>query len=156
MPRKGPAPKRPLVNDPVYGSQLVTQLVNKVLLDGKKSLAERIVYGALEQARDKTGTDPVVTLKRALDNVKPALEVRSRRVGGATYQVPVEVRPRRATTLAIRWIVGYSRQRREKSMAERLANELMDASNGIGASIKRKDDLQKMAESNKAFAHYRW
>ena len=156
MPRKGPAPKRPLVNDPVYGSQLVTQLVNKVLLDGKKSLAERIVYGALEQARDKTGTDPVVTLKRALDNVKPALEVRSRRVGGATYQVPVEVRPRRATTLAIRWIVGYARQRREKTMAERLANELMDASNGIGASIKRKDDLQKMAESNKAFAHYRW
>ena len=156
MPRKGPAPKRPLVNDPVYGSQLVTQLVNKVLLDGKKSLAERIVYGALEQARDKTGTDPVVTLKRALDNVKPALEVRSRRVGGATYQVPVEVKPRRANTLAIRWLVGYSRQRREKTMAERLANELLDASNGVGASVKRKDDLQKMAESNKAFAHYRW
>ena len=156
MPRKGPAPKRPLVNDPVYGSQLVTQLVNKVLLDGKKSLAERIVYGALEQARDKTGTDPVVTLKRALDNVKPTLEVRSRRVGGATYQVPVEVRPRRATTLAIRWIVGYCRQRREKTMAERLAAELLDASNGIGASIKRREDLQKMAESNKAFAHYRW
>ena len=156
MPRKGPAPKRPLVNDPVYGSQLVTQLVNKVLLDGKKSLAERIVYGALEQARDKTGTDPVVTLKRALDNVKPALEVRSRRVGGATYQVPVEVRPRRANTLAIRWIVGYSRQRREKTMAERLANELLDASNGVGASVKRREDMHKMAESNKAFAHYRW
>ena len=156
MPRKGPAPKRPLVNDPVYGSQLVTQLVNKVLLDGKKSLAERIVYGALEQARDKTGTDPVVTLKRALDNVKPALEVRSRRVGGATYQVPVEVRPRRANTLAIRWLVGFSRQRRENTMAERLANELLDASNGLGASIKRKEDLHKMAESNKAFAHYRW
>ena len=109
MPRKGPAPKRPLVNDPVYGSQLVTQLVNKVLLDGKKSLAERIVYGALEQARDKTGTDPVVTLKRALDNVKPALEVRSRRVGGATYQVPVEVRPERSTTLALRWLVSFSK-----------------------------------------------
>jgi small subunit ribosomal protein S7 len=156
MPRKGPAPSRPLVNDPVYSSQLVTQLVNKVLLDGKKSIAERIVYGALEQARDKTGTDPVVTLKRAMDNVKPALEVRSRRVGGATYQVPVEVRPRRATTLAIRWIVGYSRQRREKTMSQRLAAELLDASNGIGAAMKRKEDLQKMAESNKAFAHYRW
>ena len=156
MPRKGPPPKRPLVTDPVYSSPLVTQLVNKVLLDGKRSVAERIVYGALEGARDKTGTDPVITLKRALDNVKPTIEVKSRRVGGATYQVPVEVRPRRATTLAVRWIVGYARQRREKTMAERLANELLDASNGIGASIKRKDDLQKMAESNKAFAHYRW
>ena len=156
MPRKGPAPKRPLVNDPVYGSQLVTQLVNKVLLDGKKSLAERIVYGALEQARDKTGTDPVVTLKRALDNVKPALEVRSRRVGGATYQVPVEVKPRRANTLAIRWLVGYSRQRREKTMAERLANEILDASNGLGAAVKRREDVHKMAEANRAFAHYRW
>ena len=156
MPRKGPAPRRPLVPDPVYNSPLVTQLVNKILVGGKRQLAERIVYGALEGCREKNGTDPVVTLKRAMDNVKPALEVRSRRVGGATYQVPVEVRPRRATTLAVRWIVGYSRQRREKTMAERLANELMDASNGIGASIKRKDDLQKMAESNKAFAHYRW
>ena len=156
MPRKGPAPKKPLVPDPVYNSPLVTQLVNKILLSGKRALAESIVYGALEGCKEKTGTDPVVTLKRAMDNVKPTLEVRSRRVGGATYQVPVEVRPRRATTLAVRWIVGYSRQRREKSMAERLANELLDASNGIGASIKRKDDLQKMAESNKAFAHYRW
>ena len=156
MPRKGPAPKRPIVVDPVYGSPLVTQLINKVLLDGKKSTAEKIVYGALEGCREKTGTDPVVTLKRAMDNVKPTLEVRSRRVGGATYQVPVEVRPRRANTLAIRWVVGYSRQRREKTMAERLANELLDASNGVGASVKRKDDLQKMAESNKAFAHYRW
>ena len=156
MPRKGPAPKRPLVNDPVYGSQLVTQLVNKVLLDGKKSVAERIVYGALEQARDKTGTDPVVTLKRALDNVKPSLEVRSRRVGGATYQVPVEVKPRRANTLAIRWLVGYSRQRREKTMAERLANEILDASNGLRASVKRREDTHKMAEANRAFAHSRW
>ena len=156
MPRKGPAPKRPVVADPVYGAPIVSQLVNKILLDGKKSLAERIVYGALEQARDKTGTDPVVTLKRALDNVRPALEVKSRRVGGATYQVPVEVRPRRANTLAIRWLVGYSRQRRERTMAERLANELLDASNGVGASIKRKDDMHKMAESNKAFAHYRF
>ena len=156
MPRKGPAPKRPLVNDPVYGSPLVTQLVNKVLIDGKKSTAERIVYSALEMCREKTGTDPVNTLKKALDNVRPSLEVRSRRVGGATYQVPVEVRPGRATTLALRWIVAFSRQRREKTMAERLANELLDASNGLGASVKRREDTHKMAEANKAFAHYRW
>ncbi|MBF5002540.1 30S ribosomal protein S7 [Nocardia sp. BSTN01] len=156
MPRKGPAPKRPLINDPVYGSPLVTQLVNKILLDGKKSTAERIVYGALEQARETTGTDPVVTLKRALDNVKPALEVKPRRVGGATYQVPVEVRPGRANTLALRWLVNYSRARREKTMIERLANELLDASNGLGASVKRREDTHKMAESNRAFAHYRW
>jgi small subunit ribosomal protein S7 len=156
MPRKGPAPKRPLINDPVYGSPLVTQLVNKILLDGKKSTAERIVYGALEQARDKTGTDPVVTLKRALDNVKPALEVKPRRVGGATYQVPIEVRPGRANTLALRWLVNFARQRREKTMVERLANELLDASNGLGASVKRREDTHKMAESNRAFAHYRW
>jgi small subunit ribosomal protein S7 len=156
MPRKGPAPKRPLINDPVYSSPLVTQLVNKILMDGKKSTAERIVYGALEQARDKTGTDPVVTLKRALDNVKPALEVKPRRVGGATYQVPIEVRPGRANTLALRWLVNYSRARREKTMVERLANELLDASNGLGASVKRREDTHKMAESNRAFAHYRW
>ena len=156
MPRKGPAPKRPLVVDPVYGSQVVTQLVNKVLKDGKKSTAERIVYGALEGAREKTGTDPVVTLKRALDNVKPQLEVKSRRVGGATYQVPIEVKPGRSTTLALRWLVGYSRQRREKTMTERLMNEILDASNGLGAAVKRREDTHKMAESNKAFAHYRW
>lgn len=156
MPRKGPAPKRPLVNDPVYGSPLVTQLVNKVLIDGKKSTAESIVYGALEMCREKTGTDPVNTLKKALDNVRPSLEVRSRRVGGATYQVPVEVRPGRATTLALRWLVAFSRQRREKTMAERLANELLDASSGLGASVKRREDTHKMAEANKAFAHYRW
>ena len=156
MPRKGPAPKRPLVVDPVYGSPVVTQLVNRVLQDGKKSTAERIVYGALEGVRTKTDADPAVVLKRALENVRPSLEVRSRRVGGATYQVPVEVKPRRANTLAIRWVVGYSRQRREKSMAQRLANELLDASNGIGASVKRREDMHKMAESNKAFAHYRW
>ncbi|MCF8589774.1 30S ribosomal protein S7 [Gordonia sp. CPCC 206044] len=156
MPRKGPAPKRPLINDPVYGSPLVTQLVNKILLDGKKSTAERIVYQALEQAREKTGTDPVVTLKRALDNVKPTLEVKSRRVGGATYQVPIEVKPGRANTLALRWLVTFSRQRREKTMVERLANELLDASNGLGASVKRREDTHKMAEANRAFAHYRW
>ncbi|MBT0565797.1 30S ribosomal protein S7 [Williamsia sp. CHRR-6] len=156
MPRKGPAPKRPLIADPVYGSPLVTQLVNKILLDGKKSTAERIVYQALEQAREKTGTDPVVTLKRALDNVKPALEVKSRRVGGATYQVPIEVKPNRANTLALRWLVTFSRQRREKTMVERLANELLDASNGLGAAVKRREDTHKMAEANRAFAHYRW
>ncbi|MFV0458037.1 MAG: 30S ribosomal protein S7 [Actinomycetales bacterium] len=156
MPRKGPAPKRPLITDPVYGSPMVTQLVNKVLQDGKKSTAERIVYGALEGTREKSGNDPVITLKRALDNVKPALEVKSRRVGGATYQVPVEVKPNRATTLALRWLVGYAQARREKTMTERLMNEILDASNGLGAAVKRREDTHKMAESNKAFAHYRW
>ncbi|PRX99972.1 30S ribosomal protein S7 [Allonocardiopsis opalescens] len=156
MPRKGPAPKRQLITDPVYGSPLVTALINKVLLDGKRSIAQGIVYGALEGSREKTGQDPVVTLKRALDNVKPTLEVRSRRVGGATYQVPVEVRASRSTTLALRWLVVYARQRREKTMTERLMNELLDASNGLGASVKRREDTHKMAESNKAFAHYRW
>jgi small subunit ribosomal protein S7 len=156
MPRKGPPPKRPVIIDPVYNSPLVTSLVNKVLSEGKRSVAERIVYGALEGCREKSGNDPVITLKRALDNVKPALEVRSRRVGGATYQVPVEVRVPRQTTLALRWLVSYSRQRREKTMTERLMNELLDASNGLGASVKRREDTHKMAESNKAFAHYRW
>ena len=156
MPRKGPAPRRELLPDPIYRSVLVTQIVNKVLQSGKRSTAERIVYEALTTIQEKTGDDPVTTLKRAIDNIKPQLEVRSRRVGGATYQVPVEVRPRRANTLAIRWVVGYSRQRRERTMAERLANELLDASNGVGASVKRREDLHKMAESNKAFAHYRW
>src|SRR3954454_22811961 len=139
MPRKGPAPRRPLVIDPVYQSPLVTQLVNKVLGSGKRSLAERIVYGALEGTRDKTGTDPVITLKRALDNVKPTLEVKSRRVGAATYQVPVEVKPGRSTTLALRWLVNFSRQRREKTMVERLMNELLDPSHGLGASVKRRE-----------------
>ena len=156
MPRKGPATRRELAPDPVYNSVVVTQVVNKVLRDGKRSTAEKIVYDALKVIEEKTGAEPISTLKRAIDNVRPQLEVRSRRVGGATYQVPVEVRPRRAGTLAIRWIVGYSRQRRERSMAERLANEILDASNGVGAAIKRREDLQKMADSNKAFAHYRW
>jgi small subunit ribosomal protein S7 len=156
MPRKGPPPRRELMPDPIYRSVLVTQFVNKVLVRGKRSTAERIVYGALDIIKDKTGADPVATLKRALENVKPQLEVKSRRVGGATYQVPIEVKPRRASTLAIRWLVGYSRQRREKTMAERLANELLDASNTTGSSVKRRDDVHKMAESNKAFAHYRW
>ncbi|ROT34153.1 30S ribosomal protein S7 [Micromonospora sp. HM5-17] len=156
MPRKGPAPRRPIAPDPVYNSPLVTQLVNKILLRGKRQLAERIVYQALEGCREKSGTDPVVILKRAMDNVKPTLEVRSRRVGGATYQVPVEVRPPRATTLGLRWLVTYARARREKTMVERLMNELLDASNGLGAAVKRREDTHKMAESNKAFAHYRW
>jgi small subunit ribosomal protein S7 len=156
MPRKGPAGRRPVVIDPVYASPLVTQLVNKVLLSGKRSTAERIVYGALEGCREKTGTDPVMTLKRALDSVRPTLEVRSRRVGGATYQVPVEVKPGRSTTLALRWLIGFSRQRREKTMTERLMNEILDASNGLGASVKKREDTHKMAEANKAFAHYRW
>ena len=140
MPRKGPAPKHPVVTDPVYGSPLVTSLINKVLVGGKRSVAERIVYGALEGCRAKTDADPVITLKRALDNVKPTLEVRT---------------PRQ-TTLALRWLIQYSRARREKTMTERLMNELLDASNGLGASVKRREDTHKMAESNKAFAHYRW
>jgi small subunit ribosomal protein S7 len=156
MPRKGPAPRRDLMPDPIYRSVLVTQVVNKVLERGKRSLAERIVYQALDVIKDKTGSEPVATLKRAVENTKPQLEVKSRRVGGATYQVPVEVRPRRATTLSLRWLVGYSRQRREKTMALRLANELLDASNGIGTAVKRREDTHKMAEANKAFAHYRW
>jgi small subunit ribosomal protein S7 len=140
----------------MYRSVLVTQFVNKILQRGKRSLAERIVYDALAEVESRTGSEPVSTLKKAVDNVRPQLEVRSRRVGGATYQVPVEVRPRRASTLAVRWLVGFSRQRRERTMAERLANEIMDAANGVGASVKRREDLHKMAESNKAFAHYRW
>ncbi len=156
MPRKGPPPRRDLMPDPIYRSVLVTQFVNKVLMRGKRSLAERTMYEALDIVKEKSGAEPIAALKRAMDNVRPQLEVKSRRVGGATYQVPVEVRPRRATTLAIRWLVGYSRQRREKTMAQRLANEILDASNGIGSSVKRREDVHKMAESNKAFAHYRW
>ena len=156
MPRKGPAPKRPIVVDPVYGSPIVSQLVSKILLDGKKTTAQSIVYDALEGTRAKTGIDPVQTLKKALDNIRPALEVKSRRVGGATYQVPIEVKPVRANTLALRWLVSFSRQRREKTMTERLMNELLDASNGLGASVKRREDTHKMAEANRAFAHYRW
>ncbi len=156
MPRKGPPPRRHLMPDPIYRSVLVTQVVNKVLSRGKRSLAEHIVYDALEIIKDKTGTEPVATLKRAVENTKPQLETKSRRVGGATYQVPMEVRGPRAMTLSIRWLVGYSRQRREKTMAERLAAELLDASNGVGAAVKRREDMHKMAESNKAFAHYRW
>lgn len=156
MPRKGPAPRRDLVVDPKYRSVLVTQIVNKVMLSGKRSLAEQIVYDAMDLIEQRTGEEPLSTVKRAIDNVKPPLEVKSRRVGGATYQVPVEVRPRRSTTLAIRWVVDFARARREKSMAECLAGELLDASNGLGAAMKRRDDTQKMAESNRAFSHYRF
>ncbi|HEX6596084.1 MAG TPA: 30S ribosomal protein S7 [Acidimicrobiales bacterium] len=156
MPRKGPPPRRDLMPDPIYRSVLVTQVVNKIMQRGKRSLAERTVYRALEIVNEKTGQEPLAALKRAVENVKPQVEVKSRRVGGATYQVPVEVRPRRATTLSIRWLVGYSRQRRERSMAERLAGELMDAMNATGTAVKRREDMHKMAESNRAFAHYRW
>ncbi len=156
MPRKGPAPKRPVIADPVYGSPLVSQLVSKILLDGKKTVAQHIVYTAMEGTRAKTSIDPVQTLKKALDNVRPAIEVKSRRVGGATYQVPVEVKPARANTLAMRWLVSFSRARREKTMSDRLMNEILDASNGLGASVKRREDTHKMAEANRAFAHYRW
>jgi small subunit ribosomal protein S7 len=156
MPRRGAAPRRQLMPDPVYKSVLVTQLTNKVLLHGKKTTAESIVYDALDIVGQKTDGDALAALKRAVDNVKPQLEVKSRRVGGATYQVPVEVRAHRANTLAIRWITGFARGRRERTMAERLAAELVDANNGIGSSVKRKEDMHKMAESNKAFAHYRW
>ena len=156
MPRKGPAPKRPIDMDPVFGSQLVSQLVSKVLQDGKKQVAQRIVYEALENVANKSGQDAVATLKKALDNVRPTLEVKSRRVGGSTYQVPVEVKPHRANTLALRWLTSYAKSRREKTMTERLTNEILDASNGLGAAVKRREDTHKMAESNRAFAHYRW
>ena len=156
MPRNGPAQRRELAPDPVYRSVLVTQVVNKILSRGKRTLSERIVYSALDLVSERGGADPIASLKRAIENTRPELEVKSRRVGGATYQVPIEVRPRRATTLAIRWLVSYSRQRREKTMAERLAGEILDASNGVGNAVKRREDMHKMAESNKAFAHYRW
>ena len=156
MPRKGPATRRELLPDPVFNSILVTQVQNRIMARGKKTLSEQIVYDALGKVGDKTGKDPLPILKKAVDNIKPLLEVRSRRVGGATYQVPVEVQSRRGTTLAIRYLVTYSRQRRERSMADRLAGEILDASGGAGNAVKRREDMHKMAEANKAFAHYRW
>jgi small subunit ribosomal protein S7 len=156
MPRRSAATIRPIEPDPVHRSRLVTQVINKVMLDGKKSTAERIVYDALAIIGEKTGKDPIEQLEVALKALTPALEVRSRRVGGATYQVPVEVAPRRSRTLAVRWLVEFARQRREKTMAQRLANELMDAVNSQGGAFKRKDDIYRMAQANKAFAHYRW
>ena len=154
--RRGPAPKRQIDPDPVYRSLLVSQVINKVLLDGKKETARSIVYGALEIVERRVGQDPLTVLKRAIDNIRPQVEVRSRRVGGSSYQVPVEVRPRRANSLAIRWLVNFARKRKENAMAERLANEILDASNNTGSAVKRREDIHKMAESNKAFAHYRW
>ena len=156
MPRKGPAQRRELTPDPLYRSLLVTQIVNKVMLHGKRTVAEKIVYDALADIEKKSGGDPVAVLKRAVENVRPALEVRSRRVGGATYQVPVEVPTRRARTLAVRWLVTVARDRREKGMSNKLANEILDALNQQGGAFKRKDDVYRMAQANKAFAHYRW
>ena len=156
MPRRAAANRREVQPDAVYNNRLVTQLINKVLLDGKKATAERIVYSALSTVAEKTGEDPIAVFKKAMDNIRPTLEVKPKRVGGATYQVPMEVNSRRATTLAIRWMVNFSRARKEKTMAERLANEIMDASNGVGASVKRREDLFKMAEANRAFSHYRF
>ena len=156
MPRRGAPQKRTVEPDPIYQNVLVTQLINKLMLHGKKTLAERVVYQALDKISERTANDPVLTLKKAVDNARPLLEVRSRRVGGATYQVPVEVRPGRGTTLALRWLVNFSRQRREHTIADRLVAELMDAAQGQGASVKRREDIHKMAEANKAFAHYRW
>ena len=155
MPRKGPVPKRDVLPDPVYGSKVVTRFINKVMLDGKKGIAEGIVYDAFDIIRSKTGKDPLEVFEQALENVMPVLEVRARRVGGANYQVPVEVRSDRRLTLGIRWMVGYARQRSERTMRERVAGELMDAANNTGAAIKKKEETHKMAEGNKAFAHYR-
>jgi small subunit ribosomal protein S7 len=154
--RRAPAEIRKIDPDPVFRNILVAQLINRVLWDGKKDAARKIVYGALEIIEKRTKSDPLTVLKKAVDNIRPQVEVRSRRVGGSSYQVPVDVRPRRSNTLALRWLVQFARRRPEKSMMERLANEILDASNGIGAAIKRREDIHKMAESNKAFAHYRW
>ena len=156
MPRRAAANRREITPDVVYNNRLVTQLINKVLLDGKKSIAERIVYTAFDLVKEKTDSDPLALFKKAMDNVRPTLEVKPKRVGGATYQVPMEVNSRRANQLAIRWVVNFSRARKEKTMAERLANEIIDASNGVGASVKKREDLYKMAEANRAFSHYRW
>ena len=156
MSRKGPAKKRVIEPDPIYKSTTVAQLINKVLKDGKKSVAETIVYTALDKVGKKSDQEALGVLKRALDNIRPTLEVRSRRVGGATYQVPGEVRPARANTLSLRWLTGYARLRKEKSMSDRLANEILDASNGLGMAVKKREDTHKMAEANRAFAHYRW
>jgi small subunit ribosomal protein S7 len=157
VPRKGSPDRKPTLADPKYGSVLVTQLTARIMRDGKRSLAEGIIYDALANIGNRTqGGDPISVLKRAVENVRPSVEVKSRRVGGATYQVPIEVRPARSTSLALRWLVGYARIRREHTMGERLAGEIMDASNGVGAAVKRREDTHKMAEANRAFAHYRW
>lgn len=156
MPRKGPVPRRDVLPDPVYGSKLVTRLVNKLMYDGKKGTAQGAVYGAFDRIREKTGNDPLEVFETAMKNIMPVLEVKARRVGGANYQVPIEVRPDRRTTLGIRWMVDFSRKRNEKTIEEKLANEIMDAANNTGGAVKRREDMHKMAEANKAFAHYRW
>ncbi|MDI9476388.1 MAG: 30S ribosomal protein S7 [Natronincolaceae bacterium] len=156
MPRKGNVPKREVLPDPIYGSKVITKLINSIMLDGRKGVAQKIVYDALEQVNEKTGQDALEVFGKAMNNIMPVLEVKARRVGGANYQVPIEVRPERRQTLGIRWLVHYSRARGEKTMVERLAKEIIDASNGIGATVKKREETHKMAEANKAFAHYRW
>ena len=156
MPRRGNIAKRDVLPDPLYNSKLVTRLINNVMYDGKKGVAQKIVYGAFDIIREKTGKEPLEVFEQAMENVMPQLEVKARRVGGATYQVPMEVRPERRQTLGLRWMTNYSRLRSEKTMKERLANEIMDAANNTGSSVKKKEDMHKMAEANKAFAHYRW
>ena len=156
MPRRGNVPKREILPDPVYGSVLVTRLINNVMLDGKKGVAQKVVYGAFDQIKEKTEKDPVEVFNQAMENIMPSLEVKARRVGGATYQVPMEVRPARRQTLGLRWLTNYSRARGERTMAERLAGEIVDAANNTGSAVKKREDTHKMAESNKAFAHFRW
>ena len=156
MPRKGNTPKREVLPDPVYGNVVVSKLINSIMLDGKKSTAQKIVYGAFDQIKEQTGEDPLDVFNKAMENIMPQLEVKARRVGGANYQVPIEVRPARRQTLGLRWLTQYTRARGEKTMSERLAKELMDAANNTGASVKKKEDTHKMAEANKAFAHFRW
>ena len=156
MPRKGNTPKREVLPDPVYGNIVVSKLINSIMLDGKKSTAQKIVYGAFDQIKEQTGEDPLDVFNKAMENIMPQLEVKARRVGGANYQVPIEVRPARRQTLGLRWLTQYTRARGEKTMSERLAKELMDAANNTGASVKKKEDTHKMAEANKAFAHFRW
>ena len=156
MPRRGNVPKREILPDPMYNSVLVTKLVNSIMLDGKKGVAQKVVYGAFDIIKDKTGNEPLEVFGQAMENIMPSLEVKARRVGGATYQVPMEVRPARRQTLGLRWLTNYSRARSERTMAERLAGEIMDAANNTGAAVKKREDTHKMAESNKAFAHFRW
>ena len=156
MPRRGNVPKREVLPDPLYNSVLVTKLINSIMLDGKKGVAQKVVYGAFDIIKEKTGNDPLETFETAMENIMPSLEVKARRVGGATYQVPIEVRPERRQTLGLRWLTSYARKRSEKTMRERLAGEIMDASNSVGSAVKKREDTHKMAESNRAFAHYRW
>lgn len=156
MPRKGHIPKRPVMEDPIYKDKIITKLINQIMLDGKKGVSQRIVYGAFDSISEKTGEDALEVFYKALNNIMPVLEVKARRVGGATYQVPIEVSPQRRQTLGLRWLITYSRKRGERTMSERLSKEIMDAANGVGASVKKREDTHKMAEANKAFAHFRW